>query len=64
MVGGGRGGGARGEELEGGVERDEDHGRGAGDLDLPAGGEEEPERRRRRLRRHGGGRGGERGAGR
>jgi hypothetical protein len=54
-VGGGALGGRRGaraEELVGGVERDEDHGGGAGDLDLPAGREEEPKRRRgRRWRR-------------
>lgn len=43
--------GARGEQLVRGVERDEDHRGGAGDLDLPAGREEEPERRRRRRRR-------------
>lgn len=48
---GARGRGARAEELVGGVERDDEHGRGAGDLDLPARGQEEPERRRR-LRRH------------
>jgi hypothetical protein len=53
-VGGGALGGRRGaraEELVGGVERDEDHGGGAGDLDLPAGREEEPEHRRGGRRR-------------